>query len=46
MTTLLLIAIAAVLAAMLMTAVRRVAQAPARVRVENINIRLRRRSRH
>lgn len=45
MVTLLLIAVAVVLAAVLTVAVQRVAQAPARVRVENLNPRLRRRTR-
>jgi hypothetical protein len=45
MVTLVLIAIAAVLAAVLLNVVRRNAEAPARVRVENINIPLRRRTR-
>jgi hypothetical protein len=41
MTTMLLILIAAVLAAVLMTAVQRVAQAPARVRIESPRVRRR-----
>lgn len=45
MVTLLLIVIATILGVVLMTTLQRAAQAPARVRVENINIRLRRRSR-
>lgn len=45
MSTLLLIAIAALLAVVLMNAVQRAAKAPAPVRVENPHLRARRRTR-